>query len=175
MPTLTYSSQMANKIATPPVINSQGSGLFRIPWDYTIADLALVTTDVVEICTLPAGCKVILPLSYMKVSADTGTTSSIDVGWRAYKDKNNATVSADPDGIINGFLSGNILNYALNDATQAPYGTGTPAVSANGILDFTDAVQDIVVTLTCLDSGGTFDGDIGDVWSGWFVVEYGAN
>ena len=184
MATLTYGENVAKSRATPPVIYAQGSGLYRIPWSYTVGEataytsggtIALVTTDVVHICKLPAGCKVILPLSYMKVSADTGGTSSIDVGWTAYKDKNNATIAADPDGMINGFLSGNILNYALNDATQTPYGAGTPAVSANGVLDFTDAMEEITVTLTCLDSGGTFDGDVADVWSGWFIVEYGGN
>lgn len=168
----TYSTQRTNERAEPPVLHEKQSYKYRIPWDYTIADAALTggsgVEDQVEICTIPGGCKVLLAESFMKVSADTGTTSSIDVGYAAYTDKNGDTVAADPDGLINGFLSGNTLNYQLNDATQAPYGA---KADVHGVCDFHDAQGDVTIKLKCLDSGGTFDGGIGDVWSGYFTVE----
>ena len=173
MPTLTYSSQMANKIATPPVINSQGSGLFRIPWDYTIGaassgDLtSLDAADVVQLCVVPAGCKVILPLSMFHVDTTT-TAGSIDIGHAAYKDKNNATVAAVADALVSDYDSTDIVpHYLIPLAGVAPLGT---SVDALGVMDFTDAVTDIIIQGTCVNA--SFDGTVGSIWKGFFVIEY---
>ena len=169
MGTLTYSTQMTNNLATPPVINAKGSGLYRIPWNYTVATTALVTTDVVQVCKIPAGSKVILPLSVMKLSADQGASTQVDIGHAAYVDKNGATVAAVADALVNGYVASSTAVNSLIPATAAPVGT---SVNTLGVMDFTDAVQDVIITLTCLDAGGTFDGDIADVYNGYFVVEY---
>ena len=164
----TYSTQMTNNRATPPVMNAMGGGLYRIPWDYTIADAAVGSGDVVQVCKVPAGCKVILPLSVMKLSATCGTSTTIDIGYAAYKDKNGATIDADADGLVNGYVATSTAVNSLIPATQAPVGT---QVDALGVMDFTDAVEDVTIEL--LAGGATgFDGDIADVWLGYFVVEY---
>lgn len=171
MPTTTYSTQMANNRAVPPVMNSRASGMYRIPWSYTVGAVELVTTDILQLCKVPAGCKVIMPLSGMKISATQGASTSMDIGHAAYKDKNGATVAAVADALVNGYLASTTTVSSLIPATQAPVGTSCNSL---GVMDFTDAAEDVIITATCLDSGGTFDGDVGDIYNGWFTVEYNA-
>ncbi len=163
----TYSTQLTNDRATPPVINGgYGSRLTSIQWDYTVAGAALVATDIVQLCKVPAGCKVMVPLSWIHVSATTGASTTIDIGHAAYKDKNGATIAAVADALVNGFDSTVIV-----PTLYTPMGTSV----VGGIMDFTDAVESVIITATCLDSGGTFDGTIGDIWYGSFVTIVGGN
>jgi hypothetical protein len=57
--------------------------------------------DLVYLCRLPAGSRILLPLSYIYVSAWSASTV-LDVGWAAYVDPTGAAVVADPDGLIDG-------------------------------------------------------------------------
>ena len=167
MATLTYSSQMTNDRATPQVVNAgYGSGIVPIQWDYTIATLALVTTDVVQLCKVPAGCKLMMPLSWIHLSATAGASTTFDMGYTAYKDKNGDTIAADPNGLISAQIATTTVPTLLN-----LYGAGV----VGGIVDFSDAVENVIITLTCNDAGGTFDGDIADVWYGAFMAIYGGN
>jgi len=163
----TYSTQITNDRATPQVVNGgYGTGIFPIQWDYTVAGLALVDTDVVQLCKIPAGCKLLMPLSWIHFSATLGASTTIDMGYTAYKDKNNATVAADPNGLVVAQIATTTVPTLLN-----LYGTGV----VGGVADFTDAVEDIIITVTCNDAGGTFDADIGDIWRGTFMVVLGGN
>ncbi len=166
----TYSTQMTNERATPQVMNAQGSYKYRIPWDYTVAGAPVAENDIVQVCKLPAGCKVILAESVLHISATTGASTTIDIGHAAYKDKNGATIAADADDIVNGYDSTTITAQTLIPSTQAPVGT---AADVTGVVDYSDAVEDVIVTLTALGSG--FDGDIADVWTGYFTVEVAPN
>ncbi len=163
----TYSTQMTNNRATPPVMNSVGSYKYRIPWDYTIAGAAVGSGDIVQVCKVPAGCKVIMAESVMKLSATCGTSTTIDIGYAAYKDKNGDTVTADADALVDGYLATSTAVNTLIPATQAPKGQQCDVL---GVLDLTDAVEDVTIEL--LAGGATgFDGDIADVWNGYFTVE----
>ena len=163
----TYSTQLTNDRATPPVINGgYGSGIFPIQWDYTIATTALVTTDIVQLVKVPAGSKILIPSSWIHFSATCGASTTVDIGHAAYKDKNGDTVAAVADALVNGQAATTTVPTLLT-----PMGTSV----VGGVMDFTDAAESVIITLTCLDSGGTFDGDIADVWYGMFMCVYGGN
>ena len=164
----TKSTQITNEDATPRVINSGGSYKYAIHWDYTVAALALVTTDVVELCKIPAGARVLLGESYFNVSATTGASTTIDIGYKAYTAVDGTTTAADVDGLVNGYTSSSTAINLLTETTVSPLGALANAV---GVADFSDAVDDVTIIATCLDSGGTFDGDIADIWTGYFTVE----
>ena len=157
----TYSTQMTNHRATPQVINTQGGGLYRIPWSYTIAGADLVENDVIEVCRVPAGCKVLMPLSVFKLPESQGTATTIHIGNKAYKDKNNAIIAADADSLVTGYVATSAVVNTLIPATQAPVGQGCDIL---GVFDLTDAVEDVVITLTC--NVAAFDGDIALVYAG---------
>ena len=164
----TKSTQETNKDATPQVINSSGSYNYIIPWDYTVAGAALVDTDVVNICTIPAGARLLMLESYIKLSATTGASTTIDIGWLAYENTSGTLTAADPDGLVDGFLGPTTTVVALSTITTSPLGTKPNIL---GVADFSDAVQDVTITITCNDAGGTFDAGVADVWQGYMRIE----
>ena len=168
----TKSTQITNEDATPRVINSGGSYKYAIHWDYTVAGIALVGTSgsesVVNICTIPAGARLLMLESYIKLSATTGASTTIDIGWLAYENTSGTLTAADPDGLVDGFLSTTTTVVALSTITTSPLGTKPNIL---GVADFSDAVQDVTITITCNDAGGTFDAGVADVWQGYMRIE----
>ncbi len=157
----TKSTQITNEDATPKVINPTGAIPHWITWDYTVAGAALATTDTVVLCKVPAGCKVLIGPSYFHVNATQGASTHIDIGYKAYKKVDGTTEALDADGIVNG-RDGAIVTCTSLGADVA----GAKTVS--GVVDFSDAVEDVTIYMTALDAGGTYDGDIGDVFGGYF-------
>ena len=167
MGTLTYSTQRTNDRATPQVINRGSMQKWIIPWYYTVADTALVTTDVVELCKVPAGCRLLLTESYMKLRAEQSASTHMDIGYAEYKKYDGTTVTGNADGIIDGYDSSSTTMNLLSSSTL---GTEANDDGNYAIVDFSDAVESVTITATCLNAGGTFDGDIGDIYQGYFTV-----
>ncbi len=164
----TYSaSELTNAEATPPTaINPLDwmPGKYVIRWSHTQAGSALVAGDTLRLCKLPGNCKVILDESYVKISATQGASTTADIGWAAYTKTDGTTQAADVDGLIDGW-------DATTTAKEAWVTSGThgATVDVMSMLEF-DSQEDVVITWTPLDSGGTYDGDIGDTYDGYFTV-----
>ncbi|MCA9362619.1 hypothetical protein KC906_04540 [Candidatus Kaiserbacteria bacterium] len=174
----TYSTQMTNDRAVPPVMNSgRVMQVGKIHWDYTIATTQIAAGEVVQLCKVPAGSRVLVNESYFKLSDSLGTASAtVDIGHAAYTDKNGDTVSAVADAICADYLGNSTylerLTPHTGSTTQAPIGTSIDNEGAWGILDLTDAVTDVILTATLV--GTAADGDVGDVCEGYFTIEYQA-
>ena len=102
--TTTNSTQYANGVAVPPVMNDANlhNGKLRFfEFDYT-QDGAGVAGDDVRIVKLPAGkVRVVLPMCRIAWST-MGASRTMDMGWEAYTDSDNAAVAADPNGLDDG-------------------------------------------------------------------------
>jgi len=70
----------------------------------------LAANDIIELCTIPAGSRVVSALSYAICHADPGTTLTVDVG-------NSADTDRYADGMV--LSSGGVVNFL------------TPAIPAN--------------------------------------------
>ena len=164
----TYSTQVTNDMGKPPVMNENSGYLHPRNWDYTVVGAPLVANDVVGVVNVPAGCKVYMPLSVMKLSASQGSGTTINIGHMAYKDKNGATIAANANALGSGYTATSVAVNSLAPGT--PIGAGS-ATNDLGIMDFSDAHSDVTITLTAV--GGSYDGDIGDVYEGYFMVTLG--
>jgi len=162
----TYSTQRTNDRATPQVTNEGNWVKRRVPFSYTIAGAQTTASDDYEFVRVPAGCRVLLTESYIRFSADQ--TGDMHVGYAAYKKHDGTTETADPDGIISQ-LGGSSTSLQL--LSSATLGAAANDDGNYGVVDFSDAVEDVVITGKPTDNGGTYDGDIGDVIEGWFTVE----
>ena len=125
------------------------------------SDLALVTTDTVVLAKIPAGCKLLVGPSFFGVNATQGASTHIDIGYQAYTAIDGTTTALDADGIINGRDGAIAVTSSLGADVAG-------AKTISGIADFSDASEDVTIYMTALDAGGTYDGDIGDVFGGAF-------
>ena len=166
-----YSTQRTGDTASPPVMHNPAGVTYKIPWDFTVGT-ELADGDVVELCKIPAGSRVYIQESYFRMS-DTATANTLlDIGYKAYKDKNGDTVAADPNGIVAAHLGTVTTMHSLNTATTSPLGAAVIVEGSYGILDLSDAHEDVTLILTCDDGTGTYAGTVGDVYEGWFTVQH---
>jgi len=98
------STQYANATADPVVNNesTEFQGRLRVMFFTHDQDGAGDAGSSVALGKLPAGrVRVLLGLSRMYVNWTQGS-QTLDLGWDAYTDGDNAAVAADPDGLIDG-------------------------------------------------------------------------
>jgi hypothetical protein len=100
----TNSTQYANAVAAPPVLNDANlwNGKMRFfEFDYTQSGAGSIGDDV-RLIKLPAGkVRVVLPLSRIAHSA-YGAARTADLGWHAYTGSDGTAVAADPNGLDDG-------------------------------------------------------------------------
>ncbi len=100
----TNSTQVANGLASPPVLNESniyGGKLRFYEFDYTQSGIATVADTMAAIKLPPGRVRLVLPLSRIAFSAG-GTSSTMDIGWEAYTQTDNTAVAADPNGLDDG-------------------------------------------------------------------------
>ncbi len=99
------SDQIVNQEATPPVmtgVDTLRGKLKMLRFSFTQGAVAGAAGSLAELVKIPAGVvRVILPVSRIAFSA-MGTARTLDLGWLAYTDTNDAAVAADPNGLDDG-------------------------------------------------------------------------
>lgn len=100
-----YSTQYTNSYVTVPMVANhptEDGGVMMIKYfKHAFSATADVTSDV-ALCKLPPGqVRLLLPLSWIYINWTTGS-ATLDLGWDAYTDMDGATVTADPDGLVDG-------------------------------------------------------------------------
>ncbi len=100
------STEYANTVATPPVMNqpTEDHGRMRIQYFKHTQSGAGDAGSSVALCKLPGGkVRMILALSRAYVNWTT-SSANLDLGWDAYTDATEGsegdTVAADPDGLV---------------------------------------------------------------------------
>lgn len=153
----TYNStQYANGVASPPVLNDanvQAGRQRHYEFDY-IQALISVAADDVRAIKLPAGkVRLVLPLSRIAFSAG-GASRTMDIGWEAYTESDGTAVAADPNGLDDGI-----------DISSA--GSVIPSGTLGGAeTKLFDSRDGVVITLQIND--GTFPAD--GTLDGFFTV-----
>lgn len=108
------STEISNPLATPPVLNGADAvhGKLRIArFNFTQGAAAGDAGSLSELVKLPAGSvRVLLALSRITTSA-FGAARTLDLGWLAYTDKDNAAVVADPNGLDDGVDVSSAVTY----------------------------------------------------------------
>jgi hypothetical protein len=117
--------------------------------------------DEMNLVILPAGCTIDLKESYLKFSATPGSGEDFAVGYRAYTAIDGSTVAEDANGLA---FETNAAVYATR-ATLVSSSAAGNAVDALGLVKFNSKGP---VTIFLKGIGGSFDGDIGDVWDWQF-------
>ena len=99
------SDQITNQEASPPVMSGVDTlrGKLKIlRFTFTQGTAAGDATSTMELVKVPAGVvRVFLALSRITTSA-FGAARTLDIGWQAYTDTNDAAVAADPNGLDDG-------------------------------------------------------------------------
>lgn len=99
------STQITNQEASPPVLSSVNElrGKLKIlRFNYTQGAAAGDAGSLAELVKFPSGAgRLILPLSRIAHSA-FGAARTLDLGWLAYTDTDDAAVAADPNGLDDG-------------------------------------------------------------------------
>lgn len=148
----TNSTQVANGVAVPPVLNDANlwNGKLRFfEFDYTQSGIATIA-DTMAAIILPAGkTRLILPLSRIAFSAG-GVGSTMDIGWEAYTNADGTAVAADPNGLDDGI-----------DTSSA--GSVNPAGTIGGTeTKLFDSQEGVTITLqindTAFPDAGTLKG-----------------
>ena len=105
-------------------------------------------TSSVALCKLPAGrCRLLMPESWIQFGWDTAS-ATVDLGWDAYTGADNASVAADPDGILNGLAIDTEDLYGFEEFT-ASLGTGITA--AGGFSRLFESRDGVVIRATSQD------------------------
>jgi len=125
---------------------------------------AMVDTDEINLFKLPPNARLLLNMSYVKFSADQGATTTIDIGNRLYRDRGGDDVAEDQDSVINGWDAATTALEAIPTSTVA-FGTNVDTMQT---ITF-DSQEPVTLYMTCMDAGGTFDGDVGDTYEFFFV------
>ena len=105
--TIQNTTEYANTVATPPVMNqpTEDHGRMRIKYfKHTQSGAGDAATSSVTLCKLPAGkVRMILALSRVYVNWTT-SSANIDLGWDAYTSGASGTegdtIAADTDGLV---------------------------------------------------------------------------
>lgn len=135
----TYSEEMTNILATPPVpltpIDHHGKiRMAGVTYDQVANGAA---GDLVQLCKLPAGrVKVLGKSSFLYINAVTASMF-VDIGWAAYTNLDDTAVDADIDG----------LDDNLDVDTAGIFNIGSIQVAAGGIKTF-ESIEGVVLTLT---------------------------
>lgn len=165
-----YSDAYTNSYVTvPPVMNmpTEDGGVLMLKYfKHAFSATADVTSDV-ALCKLPPGrVRLFLPLSWAYINWTTGS-QTLDLGWDAYTDMDGATVTADPDGLIDG-LDVDALGFRnfVGNATGALNTNFTTAgVETLGGTYLFQSKSGVVIRATTQDQAGVS----GDTIAGFFV------
>jgi len=144
------STQHANTVAVPSVMNDPADhhGRMRIMYFSHDQDGAGDATSIVKLGKLPAGkVRIFMGLSRAYVNWTT-SSAKIDLGWEAYQDLTGATVSADPDGLINGISVDTVGYFSLEGASAD---TGAPLKATGGTKLF-ETQSGVVITASSTDT-----------------------
>ena len=99
------SDQITNQEASPPVmtgVDTLRGKLKMLRFSFTQGAAAGDAGSLAELVKIPAGIvRVLLPLSRIAFSA-MGAARTMDLGWLAYTDTDDAAVAADPNGLDDG-------------------------------------------------------------------------
>ena len=147
--TIQNSTQHANTVAVPKVMNdpSDHHGRMRIMYFSHDQDGAGDATSYVRLGKLPAG-KVRIFMGLCRAYVNWTTSSAtIDIGWEAYQDLTGTTVSADPDGLINGISVDTVGYFSLEGASGS---TGAPLKATGGTKSF-ESQSGVIVTASTTD------------------------
>jgi len=162
----TKSTQMTaiDAVTTADKLNASAhaGNLHIIAVDYTVAGAAIANADIVELCTLPPGARLHMGLCYYEFSATQGASTTVDVGWQAYKGADGTTTAADPDGICDAAIA------TVTTPTVWALGTYGTGIGDDKSILFTSQ-EPVTIQMTANDAGGTYDGDIADVMRFTFV------
>lgn len=125
----------------------------------------IVTLDEMNLVELPAGARIDLKESYVLLSATQGAATNISLGHRAYVGVDGVTVAEDSDSVITDILGSTTTIVNLNTLTK---GVKAQAPSGMGVIAF-DSKGPVILYQVALNAGGTFDGDVGDIYSYQFT------
>lgn len=165
-----YSTQYTNAYVTVPPVNnmpSEDGGVLQIKYFAHAFSATADATSSVALFKLPAGrVRLLLPLSWAYINWTTGS-QTLDLGWDAYTNMSDATVTADPDGLIDG-LDVDALGFRLfvGNATGALNTNFTVAgPEAQGGTYLFESKSGVVIRATTQDQAGVS----GDTIAGFCV------
>lgn len=124
----------------------------------------------INLCVLPPQATIDLKRTYFKCSADLGDGANLTLGYRAYKKPDGSTEVEDADGICSFDDLGN-----SSTLTRHYFGTGESALLAGatagqlGLIRL-NSREPVTIFAKAENGGGTFDGDIGDIFT--FQIGY---
>jgi len=117
---------------------------------------ALANTDEVNLIQLPPNARLMCVDCVYSFSATQGSSTTIDVGWRAYTNVDGTAVAEDKDGLCDAMIA------TVTVPTKWAPGTFNALVDGAGTYRF-DSKAPVTIFMTCNNAGGTYDGDLADV------------
>lgn len=119
--------------------------------------------DEMNLCVIPAGAVVDLKDSYVHFSAAPGNGPIFKIGTRAFTKKDGSTQAED---------AAYLAAFANSGVLVTPTAMSTEPGNGADLIGWVRLNSREPVTLFCkaVANGGTFDGDIGDVWD--FQISY---
>ena len=151
------STEYANTVATPPVMNqpTEDHGRMRIKYFKHTQSGSGSSGDSVVLCKLPGGkVRMILALSRVYVNWTT-SSANLDLGWDAYTSGASGTegdtIAADADGLIDN-LNVDTVGYFTFEGTLA----ATKALGGTYVFES----QDGVVIRATSQAAAMADGDV---------------
>lgn len=139
-----------------------------IRFDHTVVDGdgttdEIITADEMNLIVLPPNCVLDLAESYVKISASQGANTTLDIGFRAYT-KEDGTLSTEDSDALGKAIGSTTTAQQISALTPGSPIAGNPAIDALGMIRFNSRTP-ITLFQKANDGSGTFDGDIGDVYS----------
>ena len=151
------STEYANTVATPPVMNqpTEDHGRMRVKYFKHTQSGAGDAGSSVALCKLPGGkVRMILALSRVYVNWTT-TSANLDLGWDAYTSGASGTegdtIAADPDGLVDN-LDVDTVGYFTFEGSLA----ATKALGGTYVFES----QDGVVIRATSQAAAMADGDV---------------
>lgn len=151
------STEYANTVATPPVMNqpTEDHGRMRIQYFKHTQSGAGDAGSSVALCKLPGGkVRMILALSRAYVNWTTGS-ANLDLGWDAYTSGASGTegdtIAADPDGLVDNLDVDTVGYFTFEGALAA-----TKALGGTYVFES----QDGVVIRATSQAAAMADGDV---------------
>ncbi len=161
-------SKDANRSAIPPYEIGGRKRVVRVNHTVVAADgdaSTIVTASQMNLVEIPAGARLDLKESYVLLSASQGANTNILLGHRAYVGNDGVAVAEDTDSIVTDIAGATTTIINLNTLTK---GVKAEAPSGMGIVTF-DSRGPVTIFMTASDGSGTFDGDVGDIYSFQFT------
>ena len=147
------STEYANTVATPPVMNqpTEDHGRMRIKYFKHTQSGAGDAGSSVVLCKLPGGkVRMILALSRVYVNWTT-SSANLDLGWDAYTAMDDSTTAADTDGLVD--------NTSVDSVGYFNFEGGLAATKALGGTYVFESKDGVVIRATS-QAAAMADGDV---------------